>query len=83
MSNTVLSGVSAIIAEVMQIPSDTISLSSKLRDDIGADSLDSVEIVMAVEDKFNIQFKESDAESMVTVSDLVTFIEKTNSLETV
>jgi acyl carrier protein len=83
MSNTVLSGVSAIIAEVMQTPSDTISLSSKLRDDIGADSLDSVEIVMAVEDKFNIQFKESDAESMVTVGDLVTFIEKTNSLETV
>ena len=52
---------------------------SKFVDDLGADSLDVVELVMALEEKFEIEIPDEDAENIATVGDVVAYIEKIKS----
>lgn len=63
-----------IIAEQLNIDEDIISPESSFKDDLGADSLDIVELVMAVEEEFDIEFPDEDAENISTVSDAVEYI---------
>ncbi len=63
-----------IIAEQLNIDEDIITLESSFKDDLGADSLDIVELVMAVEEEFDIEFPDEDAENISTVSDAVEYI---------
>jgi acyl carrier protein len=67
------------VVEVINVliapPKEKLKMSALLRDDLGADSLDSLEIVMAIEDKFNIRIAEENAENIRTVGDLVKFIQ--------
>lgn len=60
-----------IIAEVLNIDADKITLDSTFVDDLGADSLDVFQIIMGIEDEFGIQIPDDAAESIVTVSDAV------------
>ena len=72
---TILENVQKIIAENLNIDKEKVTLEANLADDLGADSLDAVEIVMDLEDCFGVSF--DDAEDKVkTVKDLVEFIEK-------
>ncbi len=63
-----------IIAEQLNIDEDIITPESSFKDDLGADSLDIVELVMAVEEEFDIEFPDEDAENISTVSDAVEYI---------
>ena len=64
-----------IIAEELGIESDEIKLESNLTEDLGADSLDAIELIMAVEEAFDVEIADSDAASIKLVSDIVTYLE--------
>jgi len=63
-----------ILVEVLGVSEDDIKPESKFVDDLGADSLDLVELIMAFEDKFGIEISDEEAEKMVTVKDVVDYI---------
>ena len=64
-----------IIAEQLNVEEERIEMSTNLMKDLEADSLDAVEIIMAIEDEFGIEVPDEDAENLQTVADLVHFIE--------
>ena len=66
----------AIIAEQLAKPEDGINETSHFVDDLGADSLDTVEIIMAIEEAFGIEIPESEQEKIRTVGDAISYIEK-------
>ena len=68
-------GVKNVIAKTIHIEPDEVVLTAALRDDLKADSLDAIEIVMALEEEFGITFSEAAASQLKTVDDLVGFIE--------
>jgi acyl carrier protein len=73
---TVFEEVRNIIVEIKDIPEEDITLESNFADDLEADSLDIVEMLMSLEDKFSIHIPEEVAEEMKTVQDAVDYIEK-------
>jgi acyl carrier protein len=75
MQQEILNKVCDIILDIVDIEREKIVPEASLRDDLQADSLASVEIVMALEDEFKIQFNEEQARSLVTVGELVAAIE--------
>ena len=74
MENTIEQRVKSIIEEQLSISASEVTMDSHFIDDLGADSLDTVELVMAVEEEFNIAISDEDAEKAQTVGDLVRFI---------
>lgn len=64
-----------ILAEQLDLDIESIELSSNLIDDLGADSLDAIDIVMTVEDEYSIEVPDEAIEAMKTVEDIVNFIE--------
>ena len=70
-----LEEVKEVVAEQLHVSKDTINPESKFIEDLGADSLDIVELVMALEEKFGIEIPDSDAEKITTVQDAVKYIE--------
>jgi acyl carrier protein len=68
--------VQAIILEIKNIPQESVKLESKLVEDLEADSLDVVEMLMSIEEKFSIQIPEDAAEQIKSVQDLVDYIEQ-------
>ena len=64
-----------ILAQQLDLDPDTIKLTSNLAGDLGADSLDAIDIVMSLEDQYGIEVPDSVIESMKTVEDIVGFIE--------
>ena len=71
----VLEKVKAVIAENLNVDIDSVTLQSQLKQDFGADSLDAVELTMALEDSFNIKVDDEAAAKFVAVSDIVDYIE--------
>ena len=67
--------VQEIIANLFQIHPDQITMESDLSDDLLADELDNVEIIMAVEDEFNITIHDEEAADIKTVGDLVKLVD--------
>jgi acyl carrier protein len=68
--------VKQIIAEQLGVDENDISPSSSFVDDLGADSLDTVELVMALEEAFSIEIPDDDAEKIRTVNDAMDYIDK-------
>jgi acyl carrier protein len=68
--------VKKIINEVISIDEEKITLEANLENDLGADSLDAVEIIMLLEDEFDISLDDEATQNIKTVSDLVKFIEE-------
>jgi len=60
-----------IISEVLNIDADDITMESTFVDDLGADSLDVFQIIMGIEEEFDIEIPNEEAESIVTVGDAV------------
>lgn len=73
---TVHQRVAKQISDLLKKPISEITQEKNLFSDLGADSLDAVEIVMAVEEEFNITIDDASAERMKTVADIVAYIEK-------
>ena len=67
--------VSEIIVEQLGVSAEEIIPEASFIDDLGADSLDIVELVMAMEDAFEMEIPDEDAEKIRTVGDVVTYIE--------
>jgi acyl carrier protein len=65
-----------IVVEQLGVESDEVKGDSTFIDDLGADSLDIVELIMAFEEEFNIEIPDEAAEKIKTVQDVVTFIEQ-------
>lgn len=63
-----------IISEELNISESEITNETSLTDDLGADSIDVFQIVMALEEEFDIEFSSDDAENIKTVNDLVEYI---------
>lgn len=64
-----------ILAEQLDVDKDSIEMNSKLAEDLGADSLDAIDIVMTIEDQYAIEVPDESIENMKTVEDIVSFIE--------
>ncbi len=64
-----------ILVDVLGVKAEDVKVESKFIDDLGADSLDLVELIMAFEDKFNIEISDEDAEKIITVKDALDYIE--------
>ena len=64
-----------ILADQLDITEDDIELTSSLIDDLGADSLDAIDIVMTIEDQYSIEVPDEIIKNMKTVEDLVSFVE--------
>lgn len=70
--------VKKIIVEQLGVEEDEITMESSFIDDLGADSLDIVELIMALEEEFDLEIPDSEAEKISTVGDIVEYI-KNNS----
>ena len=68
--------VKAIVVEHLGVEADKVSDTASFIDDLGADSLDNVELVMAFEEEFGVEIPDDAAEKIVTGKDAITFIEE-------
>ena len=75
MSDDVSSKVKKIVAVHLRLDQAKLTDESSFIDDLGADSLDTVELVMAFEEEFGSEISDSEAEKILTVSDAIKFIE--------
>jgi acyl carrier protein len=64
-----------IIVEEIDVDRESVTLGAAIIDDLGADSLDVVELIMRFEDAFGVEIPDAEAEKLVTVHDIVTYIE--------
>ena len=67
--------VKEVVVEQLSVSPDEVKEESKFADDLGADSLDVVELVMSLEEKFDIEIPDEEAENIATVADAIKFIE--------
>jgi len=74
MSDTI-GKVQAIVVEHLGVDSEKVTESASFIDDLGADSLDTVELVMAFEEEFGIEIPDDAAENILTVGDAINFID--------
>lgn len=75
MSQTpIFEKVKKIVADQLSVESDTINPQSNFANDLGADSLDTVELVMALEEEFDIEIPDEAAEKILTVQEAVNYI---------
>lgn len=65
-----------ICVEQLGVTADAVKEESKFIDDLGADSLDSVELVMAIEDEFDVEITDQDAEKLVSVADVIEWLQE-------
>jgi len=71
----IIDQVKEVVVEQLSVEASEVKEDSKFVEDLGADSLDVVELVMALEEKFGIEIPDEDAEKIVTVADAVKYIE--------
>ena len=68
--------VKEIIVDSLSCDESQVTMEASLKDDLEADSLDAVEVIMALEDKYDIEIAEEDAEKFKTIGDIVNYIEE-------
>ena len=75
-SDEIFEKVKAIIVEQLQVNEDAVTQEASFIDDLGADSLDLGELIMALEEEFDIEIPDADAEKVVSVADVVNYIKE-------
>lgn len=73
-SEEIFDKVKEIIVEQLGVAETAVAPEAAFIDDLGADSLDIVELIMAIEEEFDLEIPDNDAEKVVTVSDVVDYI---------
>ena len=68
--------ITEIVSEKMDKPKDSITLEMSFINDLGCDSLDTVELMMDIEDAFDLSIPEEEAEKIVTIGDAVKYVEE-------
>ncbi len=76
MSTDTFERIRDIVAEELGLEKETIKLESSFREDLDADSLDLVELIMAFEEEFDCEIADEDAQKIQTVSDAVAYMEQ-------
>lgn len=74
MSAEILERVKTIVVDRLGVEAGKVTLEASFKEDLGADSLDVVELVMELEDEFDMEISDEDAEKINTVGDVVTYI---------
>ena len=67
--------VKSVVVEQLSVDGDSVKPESKIIEDLGADSLDVVELIMALEEKFGVEIPDSDAEKLIKIEDVVSYID--------
>lgn len=67
----------SLISEQFNVDADSVNLETSFRDDLNADSLDLVELVMALEDEYGLEIEDEDVDSIKTVGDATNYIKNT------
>ena len=67
--------IKAVIADQLGVKPEEVTESAKFVDDLGADSLDTVELVMALEEEYGVEIPDEDAEKLLTVGDAIKYID--------
>ena len=67
--------VKTIIIDQLDVESDKVTMTSNIQDDLGADSLDIVDLIMSFEDEFDLEIPDDQVENIKTVEDVVKYIE--------
>ena len=75
-SEEIFERVKEIIVEQLGVAETAVTMEASFIDDLGADSLDIVELIMALEEEFDTEIPDSDAEKIVTVGDVVDYIKE-------
>ncbi len=75
MANDTFSRVQAIIVEQLGVDEDEVTMEASFRDDLEADSLDLVELIMAFEEEFGGEISDDEAQNLTTVGDVVNFLD--------
>lgn len=70
--------VRAILCDQLDLDEDKVTMDSSLVDDLGADSLDAVDLIMSLEDEFDMEVADEASDNFKTVGDLVRYIEANN-----
>lgn len=70
----ILEKVKEIVADQLGVDADEVTVESSFTEDLGADSLDVVELIMALEEEFDMEIPDEDAEKISTVGDVVEYI---------
>ena len=76
MADNIQEKVTEIIVEQLGVTADQVTPESKMIEDLGAESLDAVELVMAVEEEFGIEVPDEEAEKLISVGDIISHVEK-------
>jgi acyl carrier protein len=74
MAENIEEKVTKIVAEQFEVPAEKITMKSLFMDDLKADSLSVVELVLAIEEAFNLEIPDEDAEKIKTVGDVVNYV---------
>ncbi|MCI9287807.1 MAG: acyl carrier protein [Clostridia bacterium] len=75
-SEEIFDKIKEIIVEQLGVAENTVTMEASFIDDLGADSLDIVELIMALEEEFDLEIPDADAEKIVSVSDVVDYIKE-------
>ena len=73
---TIEAKVKDIIVEQLGVNADQVKPEAKMIEDLGADSLDAVELVMAIEEEFGIEVPDEEAEKLISVGNITSYVEK-------
>ena len=65
-----------LLAEQLDAPADDMAMDTDIANDLGADSLDVVELLMSIEDEFDVEIPDEEIENIKTIGDLVKYIEE-------
>lgn len=79
MNEAIFTKVKAIIVDQLGVDEGEVEVSTSFVEDLGADSLDIVELIMALEEEFGVEISDEKAESLTTVGDAVEYIEANTS----
>ncbi len=74
-NDEIYANVKSIIIDLLGVPEEKITMEARFREDLEADSLDLVELIMAFEDKFGGEISDEDAQKITTVGEAVTYLE--------